>query len=96
MYLLKFNPVTSYYYFDNIVDQQKANQLNWITIARAMRYISPGVSRYFICKCFSCRLLDLLVETLIDRGDQKILDVLVKYNYLGVSDDSMNIFLSDL
>ena len=94
LHLLKFNPITNYYYFDNIVDQQKANQLNLITIARAIRYIFSDVSRHenFSCNFFSWKLLVRLVETLIDTGHEKCLDILVKYNYLGVSDDLMSTF----
>ena len=96
-HLLKMDLVTVYYYFNNAVDQEKTNQLNSITIAKSMQYFFSGVSTHenFRCFCFSCillLLLLLLVETLIDRGHEKLLDILSRYTYLGVSNNLMNTF----
>ena len=72
MHLLKINPTTIFYYFNNVADAEKADKLHSITIVKAIRVLSSNIIKHHqnCLLFFSCRICILLVESLI--WDMKI------------------------
>lgn len=46
MHLLKINPTTIFYYFNNVADAEKADKLHSITIVKAIRVLSSNIIKH--------------------------------------------------
>lgn len=74
----KVKPEEILAYFDHIVDYQKAKQLESLSAARAICYLSTkirGHNIHFHCHYFLCCLCGILLNVLFERRHNKILTV---------------------
>ena len=80
---LVIHPTNIFQYFDNVDDQEKVKQLLSFCIARSIRHVVlliHGHSDNYRCHCFSCLICRLLVETLLSRRHEKLLQIVKKDN----------------
>ena len=84
------HPTKTFEYFDNVVDPVKTQQLYSFCIARSAHRVVPlihGHSDNYDCYCFSCLICRLLIQTLLSRRHENLLQIVKKDNYLIVTDE---------
>ena len=80
-------------YFDNVVDQSKADQLH---SARCFSYIITLIRNHgkdYKCYCFLCKISRLLIQTLPSRKHYKLLVFVNTQNYLTATNDYLYNFI---
>ena len=70
------NPEKILDYFENVVCTVRANNLHTYSVGLALRYSSRIFvehSKEYRCRCFKCRIHQLLAKTIISRGYRNII-----------------------
>ena len=63
-------------YFKNLVSYEKSKQLELVSVARLICYLTiqnESHNVHFFCHCFSCRICRVLLSVLCKRDYQKLL-----------------------
>ena len=82
---IKISPTKVLDYSNNIVYPEKAKQLYSFSIARSICHLAAQIDR--LIHRFYCRICQILLTTLLSRGQQKLLKIVKKNNYMYITDD---------
>ena len=77
------NPEHTFDYFENVACPVRANNMYKYSICLSLKYSSKIFDEYskeYRCRCFKCRIHQLLAETMICRGYRKIIYIFGQCN----------------
>ena len=77
------NPEDIFDYFENVVCPVRANNLHMYSISLVLKYSSKIFDKHskeYHCRCFKCRIHQLMTETMISRSYRNIIYIFGQCN----------------